>query len=122
MQVSAQQLAASEARQQDLRIERRISESKTSERFFQFVGGSDARIGAFAREPREIFRVLLERRCQQRTPGSESQNVCEQSRLFQDGLMNTRLLFRQPLEKETSAVLIGQIAKQIFQVRVTFRH
>src|ERR1700741_254099 len=122
VQISAQQLATSETRQQYLRIESRISEGKTSECFFEFVGSSDARIGAFARKPREIFRVLLDGCGQQRTPGRERQQIGQQGRLFQDVLVNTRPLFRQPLPKETSDVLIGQIAKQIFRVRVTFRH
>ena len=33
--------------------------------------------------------------------------------------MSARLLFREPLEKETRAVLIGQIAKQEFEIRVS---
>ena len=116
MQVSAQQLATAKTREQDLRIQRRVRERETRERFFNSSRGSDTRIGAFAREPGKIFRILFESLSRAADSTLLARDVCEQRGLFEDRLMSARLLFRRALDKETGAILIGQIAEQKFEV------
>jgi hypothetical protein len=65
---------------------------------------------------------LFERRCEQRAPRGEGEHVCEQRGLSQEILMRARLLISEAIDKETSAILIGQIAEQKFDIRFTFRH
>ena len=84
--------------------------AKRASASFNSSRGSDARIGAFARQPRKVFGVLFERRGEQRAPCGKREHVCEQRGLFQEILMSARLLFREALEKETGAILIGKIA------------
>jgi hypothetical protein len=66
--------------------------------------------------------MLFDRDCQQRTPGGEGQHVSQQSWLLLKFLVGARLLFSKALDKETSAVLIWQIAKQEIYVGVRFGH
>ena len=95
-----------------MRIEARVGECKSSERFLEFFLCSNPGISAFASEPRQVFHILFERCSEQWTPGSYCQDVSKQCWLLQQILVGACILIRQPFEEELGSMLIGKIAKK----------
>jgi hypothetical protein len=120
-QVDAQQFAAAEAREQDLRIELRVGQGEAGERFFQLLARLYPCRVALAREPLKIVRVLRQRRLKQLAPGRKSERIGEQAPVARQQSGCARVLRRDATEEAARSLFVRQLSQQQLDLFVNRR-
>ena len=120
MQVSAQQLAAAEARDDDLRFVARVRQGEARQRLVQLLDRADVRVRPLAREPDEVVGLLRERRREQRTPRRERERVRKQPSVARQLPRGARLLRRESPVKKSRPLRVGQFAHERLNLVVTY--